>query len=269
MAGAPASILTVSAAERSLAFWSRVAICHGIKPLSHPAVRQPRSSDKMDLIPSGADGRASLFRRPLSRSRGPITHRRPCMTGPRGYLLNTARRCACKPTDAPDWSIGCEPPQGGVRQKRDCMRPKKTILCVDDNEQVLSVRTFLLETRGYRIIAVNTAQEALEVLERSLPGTLDLILCDLLMPQMDGNELVRRAKQLHQGLPAMIVSGTVNAFDRALHADVFLPKGASSPAEMIERIRVLVARKRGPKKAAAAASTQPADISSFAHATAS
>jgi CheY-like chemotaxis protein len=149
------------------------------------------------------------------------------------------------------------------------MRPKKTILCVDDNEQVLSVRTFLLETRGYRIIAANTAQEALEVLERSLPGTLDLILCDLLMPQMDGNELVRRAKQLHQGLPAMIVSGTVNAFDRALHADVFLPKGASSPAEMIERIRVLVARKRGPKKAIASASTQPPDVPSFVHATAS
>jgi CheY-like chemotaxis protein len=149
------------------------------------------------------------------------------------------------------------------------MRPKKTILCVDDNEQVLSVRTFLLETRGYRIVAVNTAQEALEVLERSLPGTLDLILCDLLMPQMDGNELVRRAKQLHPGLPAMIVSGTVNAFDRALHADVFLPKGASSPAEMIERIRVLVARKRGPKKAIAPTPTQPASVSSFAHATAS
>jgi CheY-like chemotaxis protein len=149
------------------------------------------------------------------------------------------------------------------------MRPKKTILCVDDNEQVLSVRTFLLETRGYRIIAAKTAQEALEVLERSLPGTLDLILCDLLMPQMDGNELVRRAKQLHQGLPAMIVSGTVNSFDRALHADVFLPKGASSPAEMIERIRVLVARKRGPKKATAPATAHPAEAASFAHATAS
>jgi two-component system response regulator CpxR len=149
------------------------------------------------------------------------------------------------------------------------MRPKKTILCVDDNEQVLSVRTFLLETRGYRVVAVNTAQEAVEMLERSLPGTLDLILCDLLMPQMDGNELVRRAKQLHPGLPAMIVSGTVNAFDRALHADVFLPKGASSPAEMIERIRVLVARKRGPKKAAPPASTQPPSVPSFVHATAS
>lgn len=129
------------------------------------------------------------------------------------------------------------------------MRPKKTILCVDDNEQVLSVRTFLLETRGYRVISSTSAQQALEYIEQSLPGSLDLLLCDLIMPQMDGNELVRRAKQLHPGLPAMIVSGTVNAFDRAVHADVFLPKGAASPAEMIERIRVLVARKRGPKKA--------------------
>ena len=101
------------------------------------------------------------------------------------------------------------------------------------------------------------------------PVSLDLVLCDLLMPQMDGNELVRRAKQLHPGLPAMIVSGTVNAFDRALHADVFLPKGACSPAEMIERIRVLVARKRGPKKVIPAASTQSADLGTFAHATAS
>jgi CheY-like chemotaxis protein len=128
------------------------------------------------------------------------------------------------------------------------LRPKKTILCVDDNEQVLSVRTFLLETRGYRVVTAHSSQEALEFVERTLPGNIDLLLCDLIMPQMDGNELVRRAKQLHPGLPAMIVSGTVNAFDRAICADVFLPKGASSPAEMIERIRVLVARKRGPKK---------------------
>src|ERR1700754_1515636 len=148
------------------------------------------------------------------------------------------------------------------------MRPKKTILCVDDNEQVLSVRTYLLDIRGYRVIAAGSSQEALEVLERSLPGTIDLILCDLLMPQMDGNELVRRAKQMHPGLPAMIVSGTVNSFDRALHADVFLPKGAASAAEMIERIRVLVARKRGPKKAVAPAPAA-SEASVFAHAVAS
>jgi two-component system, OmpR family, response regulator CpxR len=133
-------------------------------------------------------------------------------------------------------------------QNRVSMRPKKTILCVDDNEQILSVRTFLLETRGYRVIALTNPQDAIDTISHSLPGSLDLLLCDLLMPKMDGNELVRRAKQLHPALPAMIVSGTVSAYDRAGRADVFLPKGACSPAEMLERIRVLVARKRGPRK---------------------
>lgn len=129
------------------------------------------------------------------------------------------------------------------------LRPKKTILCVDDNEQALSVRTFLLETRGYRVIPALSPQHALEIIEQSAPGSLDLLLCDLVMPQMNGNELVRRAKHIQPMLPAMIVSNTVSSFDRACAADVFLPKGACSPAEMIERIRVLVARKRGPRKA--------------------
>jgi CheY-like chemotaxis protein len=129
------------------------------------------------------------------------------------------------------------------------MRPKKTILCVDDNEQTLSVRTFLLETRGgYRVSAVTTPQEALEIIANALPGSLDLLLCDLLMPGMDGNELVRRAKDLNPNLPAMIVSGTVTAFERASRADAFLPKGACSPVELLERIRILVTRKRGPRK---------------------
>ena len=128
------------------------------------------------------------------------------------------------------------------------MKPKKTILCVDDNEQALSIRKVLLETRGYRVLSHLSSHEALDYITQALPGSIDLLLCDLVMPQMDGNELVRRAKQLHPCMPAMIVSGTVNAADRAICADAFLPKGACSPSEMLERIRILVARKRGPRK---------------------
>ena len=128
------------------------------------------------------------------------------------------------------------------------MRPRKTILCVDDNEQILSVRKFLLETRGYRVLAVTTAAEAIEQLQQALPGSIDLLLSDLIMPQMDGNELVRRAKQMHPLLPALLVSGTVSSFERAAAADAFLPKGACTPVELLDRIRILVARKRGPKK---------------------
>jgi CheY-like chemotaxis protein len=137
------------------------------------------------------------------------------------------------------------------------MRPKKIILCVDDNEQTLSVRTFLLETRGYRVLNAGTAQEALEILEGTAQGTLDLLIADLLMPGMDGNELVRRARQMHPMLPTLIVSGTVVAHDRALAADGFLPKGAGSAAELLERIKVLVARKRGPRKQISSQPLQP------------
>jgi CheY-like chemotaxis protein len=146
------------------------------------------------------------------------------------------------------------------------MRPKKTILCVDDNEQTLSVRTFLLETRGgYRVSAVSTPQEALEIISHALPGTLDLLLCDLLMPGMDGNELVRRAKELHPTLPAIIVSGTVAAYERASCADAFLPKGACSPLELLERIRILVTRKRGPRKHSLPTPPPPAHAASLNH----
>lgn len=125
------------------------------------------------------------------------------------------------------------------------MRPKKTILCVDDNEQALSVRKFMLETRGYRVLTASSSAQALEIFRE---GGIDLVLSDLIMPLMDGNELVRRMKELAPEVPAILISGSVKAFDRANRADAFLPKGACSAVELLERIRVMVARKRGPKK---------------------
>lgn len=128
------------------------------------------------------------------------------------------------------------------------MRPRKTILFVEDNEQILSVRKFMLETRGYRVLAYANPMEALDYLRGAIPGSVDLLLSDLILPQMDGNEFVRRAKQIQPVLPTLLISGTVSSFDRAAAADAFLPKGACTPAEMLDRIRILVARKRGPKK---------------------
>jgi two-component system response regulator CpxR len=56
------------------------------------------------------------------------------------------------------------------------MRPRKTILCVEDNEQILSVRKFLLETRGYRVLPMTCAAEALEYLNDAPQGTVDLLI---------------------------------------------------------------------------------------------
>jgi two-component system, OmpR family, response regulator CpxR len=133
------------------------------------------------------------------------------------------------------------------------MRPRKVILCVDDNEQTLAVRKFLLETRGYRVLTAACAQDALVMLEAPDTGTIDLLVCDLIMPHVDGGELVRRARAVRPGVPTLMISGTVTNFERGSDADAFLPKGACSAVELLERVRILVARKRGPRKAVVSA----------------
>jgi two-component system, OmpR family, response regulator CpxR len=125
------------------------------------------------------------------------------------------------------------------------MRPKKTILCVDDNEQALSVRKFMLETRGYRVLAMQVPEEAIEVFRQ---GGIDLVLSDLTMPRMDGNELARRMKEIMPEVPILLMSGSVRAYERATCGDGFLPKGACSPLDVLDRVRMMLARKRGPKK---------------------
>src|SRR6201997_2232526 len=98
------------------------------------------------------------------------------------------------------------------------MRPRKTILCVDTNEQTLSVRKFMLETRGYRVVSAPSAETALEVFRN---GGIDLVWSDLLLADMDGNELVRRMKEFSPEIPTILVSSTVKAFERANRADAF------------------------------------------------
>lgn len=128
------------------------------------------------------------------------------------------------------------------------MRPKKTILCVDDNEQSLSVRKVMLETRGYRVLTAITAAEALHLFKSS---SVDLVLSDLVMPDFDGRQLIKEIKTISPQTPAILFSGkiTVFAYDE-MPADVFLPKGMYAPVELLERIRLMLVRKRGPKRAA-------------------
>ncbi len=125
------------------------------------------------------------------------------------------------------------------------MKPKRTILCVDDNEQSLSIRKIMLQTRGYRVICCTTAEAALAVFEK---GGVDLVLSDVLMPGMDGTELVSRIKAISPATPTILFSGKIKVYEKDTQADIFLPKGMYAPAELLERIRLLLVRKRGPKK---------------------
>jgi CheY-like chemotaxis protein len=125
------------------------------------------------------------------------------------------------------------------------MRPKKVILCVDDNEQELSVLKFMLATNGYRVLSALNGQEAIGIFAES---TVDLVLSDFAMPQMNGNQLVDRLKQIAPHVP-MILLGDPQKMGSEMHAaDALLAKKSCSAQELLERIKLISARKRGPRK---------------------
>ena len=125
------------------------------------------------------------------------------------------------------------------------MRPKKIILCVDDNEQELSVLKFMLVTNGYKVVSASTGQEAIGAFAAM---QVDLVLADFNMPQMNGGQLVGRLKRIASHVP-MILLGDPQAMNGEIHvADAMLAKKNCSSHELLERIKVMSARKRGPRK---------------------
>lgn len=125
------------------------------------------------------------------------------------------------------------------------MKPKRTILCVDENEQSLSHRKIVLETRGYRVVAFSRGEDAWL---RFLEGGVDLVIADMAMPGIDGPRLIAKIKEASAATPAILIANKVRNFDHDSQADVFLTKGMYTPADLLERVRLLLTRKRGPKR---------------------
>jgi CheY-like chemotaxis protein len=134
------------------------------------------------------------------------------------------------------------------------MKPKRTILCVDDNEQSLSYRKIMLETRGYRVASYSRGAEAIE---RFKQGGIDLVITDMAMPGMDGPQLIAAIKLMSPNIPAILISSKARVHDHDSQADVFLSRGMYAPADLLERIRILLVRKRGPKRMSRSISAAP------------
>jgi PAS domain S-box-containing protein len=117
-----------------------------------------------------------------------------------------------------------------------------TILVVDDDPDVREVAVSSLESFGYRLLAAESGLAALDVLKGTEP--VDLLLVDMAMPGMNGVEVIRRARERHPGLRALLVSGyaDIAAFSPA-EGDLVLQKPyrlvqlADSVAEALRRER--------------------------------
>jgi len=126
------------------------------------------------------------------------------------------------------------------------MKPKRTILCVDEDERSLSIRKIMLQTRGYRVVACSDPALAVEAMKN---GGIDLILADLVLPKLSGGKIVDQLKLISPGTPAIVFSGAAGACSDDTLADVFLSKSDCSAAQLLDHVRVALVRKRGPKPA--------------------
>jgi two-component system cell cycle sensor histidine kinase/response regulator CckA len=82
----------------------------------------------------------------------------------------------------------------------------ETILLVDDEATVLSLTGLMLGQQGYRAIAAPSAKEALRLFETQPDIKVDLLMTDIVMPDMDGIELASRLQTIRPALPVLFFS---------------------------------------------------------------
>lgn len=124
------------------------------------------------------------------------------------------------------------------------MRPKLGVLIVDTDADRLGRMALLLEVWGYRVERAENAAEAVEIVCRVAVRSM-VVEADLL----GAENLIDAAKQAQPEIGTMLLAyGATEWAENNAH--VFLPRAACLPREIIERLRILAYRKRGPKNVA-------------------
>jgi two-component system response regulator CpxR len=114
------------------------------------------------------------------------------------------------------------------------------ILCVDDEENQLTMRKYLLESKGYSVLAASSGNQALDLLACH---QVDLVLSDHLMPGLTGVELARQIKLHQPALPVILISALNEIPAGAEYADLFMSK-LDGPVAMCQNIAQMLEQSR-------------------------
>lgn len=127
-------------------------------------------------------------------------------------------------------------------QDAEPMGNRGTVLLVEDESTIRKLLTRILTRRGFRVVDVDTAEEALELALQERP---DVLLTDIVLPGIWGYELTSRLREVYPDLPVVQMSGYLGE-DRAQEPGVlFLPKPFSEP-EMTAKVREALSYRPAP-----------------------
>jgi CheY-like chemotaxis protein len=92
------------------------------------------------------------------------------------------------------------------------MNNKKTIMVVDDNPDIITIVKTILEGKGYKVFSASSGAELLNLLDNQKP---DLIILDIMMPEMDGLEVLTRLKSVTDTatIPVILLTAKVQYED--------------------------------------------------------
>ncbi len=116
------------------------------------------------------------------------------------------------------------------------------LLVVDDEESILTLLQFNLEQAGYD---VETAMDGKSAFNKAKEGNFDLIILDLMIPELDGLEVCKQLRQNKVSTPILMLTAKDDEFDKVLGlelgADDYMTK-PFSPREVVARIRAILRR---------------------------
>lgn len=122
--------------------------------------------------------------------------------------------------------------------KENSQKDSKKLLLIDDDPNLILLVKDYLEFRGYQVMTAENGREALDILEQNIP---DMIICDVMMPEMDGYALVNhiREEPRTNRIPVLFLSAKGQSQDRVKGlnqgADVYMVK-PFEPEELVAQV---------------------------------
>ncbi len=127
------------------------------------------------------------------------------------------------------------------------MEPKRRLVYIEDEQEMIDLVRLILNRRGFEIIGANGGREGLDTLRRVIP---ELVLLDLMMPDMDGWDVYQQMKadETTQNIPVIVVTAKAQSIDKVLglhiaKVDDYISK-PFSPQELVDSVEKVLARRR-------------------------
>ncbi|MDD9147898.1 MULTISPECIES: response regulator transcription factor [unclassified Sporolactobacillus] len=118
----------------------------------------------------------------------------------------------------------------------------KKILVVDDEPSIVTLLSFNLKKSGYEVITAGNGSDALSIVKEQHP---DLIVLDLMLPEMDGMDVCKRLRQDFIFIPILMLTARDDELDKILGlelgADDYMTK-PFSPREVVARVKAILRR---------------------------